>query len=36
MENETMEIFSIGERSENKHKLGGTKVCEVEEGKKII
>ena len=27
LENETMEIFSIGEQTKNKHKFGGLKVC---------
>ena len=29
LENETMEMFSIGEWSKSKHKFGGTKVCEA-------
>ena len=28
LENETMEMFSLGERSKSKRKVGGTKVCE--------
>ena len=31
LENETMEMFSMGERSKSKDKFGGTKVCEAEE-----
>ena len=30
LENETMEIFSMGERSKSKHKFGGLKVCETD------
>ena len=31
LENETMKMFSMGEQSKSKHKLGGTKICEAEE-----
>ena len=31
LENGTMEMFSVGERSKNKHKFGGTKAFEAEE-----
>ena len=31
LENETMEILSMGERSKSKYKFGGTKVCDADE-----
>ena len=31
LEKESMEMFSIGERSKSKHKFSETKVCEAEE-----
>ena len=31
LENETIEMFSMGERNKSKHNFGGTKVCEAEE-----
>ena len=31
IKNETMEMFSIGERRKSKHKFGGIKFCEGEE-----
>ena len=30
LENETMEIFSMGERSNGKHKFGELKVCKTD------
>ena len=36
LENETMEMFSIGEWSKSKHKFGGTKVCEAKEIRKYF
>ena len=30
LENETIEIFSMGERSKRKRKFGGIKVCKVD------
>ena len=31
LENETMEIFSVGGQGKSKHKFGGIKVCEADE-----
>ena len=31
LENETMEIYSMGRRSKNKHKFSGMRVCETDE-----
>ena len=36
LENETMEIFSMGERSKSKHKFGGLKVCKTDEVRKYF
>ena len=30
LENETIEMFSIEERSQSKHKFGGTRICSYE------
>ena len=34
LENDTLEIFSMGEGRKNKHKFGGTKVCKAEDVRK--
>ena len=31
LENEIMEIYSMGRRSKNKHKFSGMRVCETDE-----
>ena len=31
-----MEMFSMGERSKSQHRLGGTKVCKVEEVREYL
>ena len=36
LENETMGMFSMGERSKRKHEFGGTKVYEAEEERKTF
>ena len=36
LEEKTMEMFSMGEWSKNKHKFGGVKVCEAEEVKEFF
>ena len=36
LENETLQVFSMGERRKSKRKFGGTKVCEADKVKECF